>query len=277
MLADQPDAFFSRDVVNPVDDCCFQVIDCLRLSQEHPIFQVAPKIEVQGVKDQVNGGPTPTQTSDWSPCHQKWVLSQPSDSPAVWGGAPSCWNRCASLLSPLCIPRDPQSFSGTSMYRSVFTERALPESSLNHNGPMMPCVLIATHAVHVSHRVERPLQDHVGRLASPVDIVLPVDIPRELDLCFIRKPNVSQNVRHISDHVSDPFTDFHSLLHMSFCQLLFPLVSVGVKLQVISQYCSEGLPGNVLAPSPHWLLNSNNVFRTSCNQSKTGRLLKRTL
>ena len=46
-VTDQPDAFFSRDVVNPVDDCCFQVIDGLRLSQEHPIFQVVLKIEAQ--------------------------------------------------------------------------------------------------------------------------------------------------------------------------------------------------------------------------------------
>ena len=64
-----------------------------------------------------------------------------------------------------------------------------------------------------SHRVERPLQDHVGRLASPVDIVLPVDIPREVEMCFIRKLSVSQKVRHIFNHVGDPFTHFHSLLH----------------------------------------------------------------
>ena len=103
------------------------------------------------------------------------------------------------------------------MYRCVFIERAFPESSSNQKGPMMPRVLIATHAVHVSHRVERPLQDHVGRLASPVDIVLPVNMPREVDMCFIRKPNVSQKVRHIFNHVGDPFTHVHSLLHI--CKL----------------------------------------------------------
>ena len=46
-VTDQPDAFFSRDV-NPIDDGRFQVIDGLRLSQELRIFQVVPKIEVQG-------------------------------------------------------------------------------------------------------------------------------------------------------------------------------------------------------------------------------------
>ena len=66
-----------------------------------------------------------------------------------------------------------------------------------------------------SHRVEKPLQDHVGRLASPPDIVLPADIPREVEIiiCFIRKPNASQKVRRIFSHVGDPFRYFHSLLH----------------------------------------------------------------
>ena len=45
--ADHLDAFFWRDV-NPVGDCCFQVVDGLRLSQEHSIFQVDPKLKVQG-------------------------------------------------------------------------------------------------------------------------------------------------------------------------------------------------------------------------------------
>ena len=68
------------------------------------------------------------------------------------------------------------------------------------------------------------MQGHVGRLTSPVDIVLPVDMSREIEMCFIRKPNVSQKVRHILfSHVDDPFTHVHSLLHMSFCQLLFHL------------------------------------------------------
>ena len=47
-VADHPDTFFSRDVVTPVDDGCFQVIDGLRLSPEHSIFKVAPRIQVQG-------------------------------------------------------------------------------------------------------------------------------------------------------------------------------------------------------------------------------------
>ena len=45
-VADYSAAFFSRDVVNPVDDCCFQVTDGQRLSQEHPNFQLAPKVNV---------------------------------------------------------------------------------------------------------------------------------------------------------------------------------------------------------------------------------------
>ena len=47
-VADHRGAFVSRDVVNPVDDCCFHATDGLRLSQEHPLFKVAPKIEVHG-------------------------------------------------------------------------------------------------------------------------------------------------------------------------------------------------------------------------------------
>ena len=71
-MADHPDAFFLRDVVCSVDGCCFQVIDGLWLSQEHPIFQVCLKLKP----------PTDHPVS-------KVGQSQSSDSPAVWGGAPS--------------------------------------------------------------------------------------------------------------------------------------------------------------------------------------------
>ena len=74
----------------------------------------------------------------------KWVLSKSSDSSVVWGGDPSCWNQYVSLLSSLCVPRDPRNLLRTSMYRCVFTERAFPESSSNQKVPMMPYVLIAT-------------------------------------------------------------------------------------------------------------------------------------
>ena len=87
------------------------------------------------------------------------------------------------------------------MYRCVFTERAFPVSSSNQKGPMMLCVLIAIHAVHLSE-----LQDHVGRLASPVDMVLPIDTPKEVEMCFIRKIIVNPKVRHIfSSHISTLF------------------------------------------------------------------------
>ena len=57
-------------------------------------------------------------------------------------------------------------------------------------------------------------------------------------MCFIRKPNVSQKVKSV---IHSRISTFFCI--MSFCQLLVHWDSLGVKHQVISQYCSEGLLG----------------------------------
>ena len=118
------------------------------------------------------------------------------------------------------VPRDLQNLSRTSMYLCVVYREGVswvilkPESS--DDAMRAHC-----YPRCASHRVERPLQDHVGRIASPVDIVLPADMPREVELCFIQNPNVSQKVRNIFNHVGDQLTHFHSLLNMSSVSFCF--------------------------------------------------------
>ena len=62
--------------------------------------------------------------------------------------APSCWNHWRTLTAPLRRPSAVQNLPCTWTYRSVLivTDRSL--SSSNQNGPMMPCLEMATQAVH---------------------------------------------------------------------------------------------------------------------------------
>ena len=76
-------------------------------------------------------------------------LSQARETFDVWGVAPSCWNHCWSRSIPLRRPNDATNFLSTATQRSVFTVWGCSFSSSNQNGPMMPCLEMATHAVHV--------------------------------------------------------------------------------------------------------------------------------
>ena len=78
----------------------------------------------------------------------KRCCSHTNDSSEVWGMAPSCWNHWRTLTTPLPRPSAVQNLPSTWIYRSVLivTDRSL--SSSNQNGPMMPCLEMATQAVH---------------------------------------------------------------------------------------------------------------------------------
>ena len=60
------------------------------------------------------------------------------------------------LLKPLCFSAQPPLYTPPELLKDlyvplcVYREGAFPESSSNEKGPMMPCVLIATQAVHVT-------------------------------------------------------------------------------------------------------------------------------
>ena len=79
----------------------------------------------------------------WERC-----CSHVNDSFEVWGVVPSCWNHWRTLTAPLRRPSAVQNLPCTWTYRSVLivTDRSLPSS--NQNGPMMPCLEMATQAVH---------------------------------------------------------------------------------------------------------------------------------
>ena len=64
------------------------------------------------------------------------------------GVAPSCWNHWRTLMTPFRRPSAAHNLPSTWTYRSVLivTDRWL--SSSNQNGPMMPCLEMATQAVH---------------------------------------------------------------------------------------------------------------------------------
>ena len=193
----------------------------------------------------------------WGPLQ----LKPPTDHPVLTLQCLSCHMGWGSiLLKPLCFSFQPP----------LYTQRP-PELLKDLYEPLcVYCVGISwvifkserpDDAMHAHcypscacYRVERLLQDHVRRLASPVDIGLPIYIPREVEMCFIQKQNVSQKVRHIFNHVGDPFTHFHSLLHY---ELLSAFVSLGFCWGEGSGHQSvlSWVPDNaqVLASSPHWL------------------------
>ena len=80
----------------------------------------------------------------------KRCCSHANDSFEEWGVAPSCWNHWRILTTPLRRPSAIQNLPSTWTYRSVLivTDRSL--SSPNQNGPMMPCLEMATQAVHLT-------------------------------------------------------------------------------------------------------------------------------
>lgn len=57
-VAHDPDAFFSLDFVILLDDCCFQVFDCLLAVPEIPNLSGSPKDKNLEVKVEVNVEPT---------------------------------------------------------------------------------------------------------------------------------------------------------------------------------------------------------------------------
>ena len=78
----------------------------------------------------------------------KCWCSHSKDSFDVWGVAPSCWNHWMALVTPLRCPSSAQNFLRTSTYRFVLMVTAWPLTSSNQNGPIMPCLEMATYSVH---------------------------------------------------------------------------------------------------------------------------------
>jgi len=64
------------------------------------------------------------------------------------GVAPSCWNHWRTLMTPLRRPSAVQNLPSTWTYHLVFIVTDCLLSSSNQNGPMMPCLEMATQAVH---------------------------------------------------------------------------------------------------------------------------------
>ena len=110
----------------------------------HPVLEVSPYIKIWGVQVRWMRRPHLLLISRSG----KRCCSHASDSLEVWGVAPSCWNHWRTLTTPLRRPSAVQNLSSTWTCLSVLivTDRSLTSS--NQNGPMMPCLEMATQAVH---------------------------------------------------------------------------------------------------------------------------------
>jgi len=146
-VLDDPPAFFPSDRYYCCCDCCLQVRDSLGVFAIHLVFKVSPHIKIRGVKS--------GECGDHCGSHLRLIsrsgkgcCSHANDLFEVWGVAPSCWNHWRTLKSPLRRPSAVQNLPSTWTYRSVLivTDRSL--SSSNQNDPMMPCLEMATQAVH---------------------------------------------------------------------------------------------------------------------------------
>jgi len=119
-VLDDPPAFFPWDRSYCCCDCCLPVRDSLEVVAIHPVLKVSPHIKIWGVQVRCD----------------------------VWGVAASCWNHWRTLKIPLRRPSAVQNLSNTWTYRSVLIVTDCSLSSSNQNGPMIPCLEMATQAVH---------------------------------------------------------------------------------------------------------------------------------
>ena len=147
-VLDNPPAFFPWDRSYCWCDCCLQVKDSLGVVAIHPVFKVSPQIKIWGVQVLWIRRPYCGSHLRLISRSGKRFCSHANDSFEEWWMAPSFWNHWRTLTTPLRRPSAVQNLPSTWTYRSalIVTDRSL--SSSNQNGPMMPCLEMATQVVH---------------------------------------------------------------------------------------------------------------------------------
>ena len=147
-ILDDPPAFLPWDRSYCCCDCCLQVRDTLGVVGIDPVLKVSPQIKIWGFKSGEYGDHCGSHLRLISRSGKR-CCSHANDSFEVWGVAPSCWNHWRTLTTSLRRPSAVQNLPSTWTYRSVLIVTHCSLSSSNQNGPMMPCLEMATQAVPI--------------------------------------------------------------------------------------------------------------------------------
>jgi len=145
--------------------------------------------------------------------------------------AASCWNHWRTLTTPLCRPNAVQNFSITWTYRSmlIVTDRSL--SSSNQNGPVMPCLEMATQAVQFTESNGLCRQCSGGVLPQKMSFLAQKDV--EVMHSPVGSELVDPSVDHRVDRkftTSEPFFE----LQLNCMDRLLPKICLNYKYLLLS-------------------------------------------
>jgi len=165
------------------------------------------------------------------------------------GVTPSCWNHWRTLTTPFHRPSAVRKLPSTWTYCSmlIVTDHSL--SSSNQNGPMMPCLEMATQAVYFTE-CNGLCRECSGAVLpqkmlflefniTPEDVVLRVhkDVVLRVQqkMCLVRKPDIVKKVWHSVNLVAKSLAHDHSLPHVLRCKILFNLYPVKIHVEICDQ------------------------------------------
>ena len=120
---------------------------------------------------------------------------------------PSCWNHWRTATTPLHRSSAVQNFSSTWTYCYVLTVIDCLLSSSNQNGPMMPCLEMATQGVHFKVCNGLCRQCSGGVLPQKM-----LEVHRELDPNVLAVPGSSFGAHFLSASETKSFCSTDSKL-----------------------------------------------------------------
>ena len=145
-----------------------------------------PHIWKSGGSSPVNAATAAGHTCGWSVSQRNVAVAMPM----IRGG----WHQ-RTLTTPLHRPSAVQNLPITWTYCSVLivTDHSLSPS--NQIGPMMPCLEMATQAVHFTE-CNGLCRRCSGGVSTPEDVVLRVHVTWQQKMCLVWNPDIVKKVWH---------------------------------------------------------------------------------
>jgi len=157
----------------------------------------------------------------------------------VWGVAPSCWNHWRTLTTPFHRPSAVQNLPSTWTYCSVLIVTDCLLSSSNQNGPMMPCLEMATQAVYFTE-CNGLCRQFWGDLLPQKMLFLEFTWPDN------RKCASSENQTSRKSGTASILSQNHwhmiTRFHVVRCKLLFNLYPTRIHVEICNQNSPHKVP-----------------------------------